>query len=242
MKCNKTQQWLNLQIDGQLEAERVPMLQAHLAVCGDCRQYRDDLLLAQRLLRADVAALPENFDWKLQLRLNQAMREAVRTSSFPWHDEAGGWRRWFARAGVFTSVGLCAVLAVALLGPSPGGVVPSAGGTGAVAVRAEQARLPVQETTAPAPFFDTTRRPLELSFERSRQPLGLGLQQRVSSGALGGAYWSGASERDLLRIRQLERDNEALRRRLSVRERQLMVLEAKLDSLTGPAVDRPQQD
>lgn len=240
MKCNKAQAWLSLEMDGQLGPECVPPLQQHLSSCGVCRAYRDDLLVGRRIVRTASPTLPDSFDWKLQLRLNRALREAARDASAPWPQPAAGWRYWLLRAGFSATVGLAAVLAVAMLLPAGPTLLPA--GESPSARSAPIARLPVQVAAPVEPVFDTTRRPLDATFEITRQRGGLGLQQRAVTGGLGGAYWSGANERDLLRIRQLEQDLEALRRRLLVRERQVKLLEAKLDSLTAPAVDRTQED
>jgi hypothetical protein len=240
MKCNKAQEWMSLEMDGRLTPEHVPLLQQHLTACGACRGYRDELLVSRRLLRATTPTLPESFDWKLQLRLNRALREAAGQASYPLTQPAATWRRWFARAGVSATLGLAAVLALALFLPSM--VVAPPGGETVVASQQLTQRLPMQATPPAAPIFDTTRRPLDAGFTMNRNTGGLGLQQSVSSSGLGRTFWSGANERDLLRIRQLEQELEAMRRRLQARERQVMVLQARLDSLTAPAVDRTSND
>lgn len=242
MKCNKVQEWISLEMDDRLAPQHVPLLQQHLADCAACRMYREELRIGQRMLHATEPKLSANFDWKLQLRLNHVMREAARDASYPWQRSVFGWRRWLARAGVSATVGLTAMLAFALLTPyrlTPG---PDSGFQ--VAAGEQSLRLPMQTTSPSAPpLYDTSRRPLNAALELARQPAGLGLQRRVSgTSGFGTAYWSGANERDLLRIRQLEQDVEALRRRLAVRERQVRQLEAKLDSLTAPVVDRTQAE
>lgn len=117
MKCNKAQEWISLQLDGQLAAQHVVVLQEHLDACADCRLYCDDLLVGRRMLMATTATLPDNFDWKLQLRLNQVMREAAREVRIPWRLPLTGWRRWISRAGFSAVLGLTAVLLVALVLP-----------------------------------------------------------------------------------------------------------------------------
>jgi hypothetical protein len=240
MKCNKAKEWLSLEMDGRLAPQYVPPLQQHLSGCDACRAYRDDLQISRRLVQATGPTLSDSFDWKLQLRLNRALREAARDASAPWPQPAVGWRHWLLRAGFSATLGLSAVLVVALL--SPAGLAPLTAGERAIAQPAPSPRLPVQVAAPTEPFFDTTRRPLDASFEITRQRGGLGLQQRAVTGGLSGSYWSGTNERDLLRIRQLEQDLEAMRRRLLVRDRQVKLLEAKLDSLAAPAVDRSHQE
>jgi len=236
MKCGKVQEWISQEMDGQLAAEHVAPLAEHLEICASCREFRDELRVGLRMLHATDPVLPDNFDWKLQLRLSRAMREAARDATYPWSREGAGWRRWLARAGFSAAVGLAAVLSVALLTParmSP--VLTDASGTAPLTNQAP--RVPLQTAPTSGTLFDATRRPLDPGYA-SR--LGSGLQRNVSSrSGVGGAFWSGADDRDLLRIRQLELEVESLRRRLGARDRQIQFLEAKLDSVTGRVVDTP---
>jgi hypothetical protein len=233
MKCRKAQEWISLQMDDQLAPERVGDLQDHLEACADCRQYRDDLQLGLRMMHATEPQLPENFDWKLQLRLSQAMREAARDAAYPWAEErASWWRGWLGRAGASAAVGMAAVLLVALVVPGGIGTGPASGG-GAVVLDVQAPRLPLDTGAAPTVAGDLTRRPLD-----SNLP-GLGTRQRqVSGGAtLGTDPWLDTREQDLMRIRQLEQDLEVMRRRLGAANRANTVLQARLDSLTSSGVD-----
>ncbi|HOX26309.1 MAG TPA: zf-HC2 domain-containing protein [Candidatus Krumholzibacteria bacterium] len=240
MKCGKVQEWIGLEIDGQLAPEYVAPLAGHLEACARCREFRDDLRIGLRMLHATDPVLPDNFDWKLQLRLSQAMREAARDAAFPWQETGRGWRRWFTRAGVSAAFGLAAVLSIAMLAPAR--MAPVLAGDGVPAEDAAELatvdralRLPIQTQPASSPLFGTSRRPLDPEY---RGTFGAGALRPVSSvGGLRGTAWSGTNERDLVRIRQLEQDLEAMRRRLNARERQVQLLEAKLDSITGEVVD-----
>ncbi len=71
MRCNKAQEYLGLDLDGVLPPDATVQLTSHLDGCSECREFREDLLMGQRVLKATEPELPENFDWKLQLRLNQ---------------------------------------------------------------------------------------------------------------------------------------------------------------------------
>lgn len=232
MKCGKAQEWISLQMDDQLEPEHVARLQEHLEACDDCRQYRDDLQLGLRMMHATEPQLPENFDWKLQLRLSQAMREAARDAAYPWPERTSGWRSWLGRAGASAAVGMAAVLLVALVMPHGLATAP-AGGGGQVVMDVQAPRLPLETATAPITAGDLTRRPLDSNLQ------GLGARQRqVTSGAtLGADPWLDTREQDLMRIRQLEQDLEAMRRRLGAANRANTVLQARLDSLTSHGVD-----
>jgi hypothetical protein len=237
MKCRKFQDWISLEIDGQLPPEKVRPLQDHLLDCDACRAYREDLRIGLRMLHATDPVLPDNFDWKLQLKLSQTLRETAREATYPWHEDERGWRRWFSRAGISAAVGTAAVLAVAVL--APGQLVPvlPADAGGAVALTAQPLRLPLQTPEEVSPLLDTSRRPLE-----SVDPLWSagGLQRPVSTGVGGGAVvsWPGFVDHGLLRIRQLEQEVQSMRRRMVMKDRQIDLLQARLDSLTGQAVDK----
>ncbi len=244
MNCRKARQWISLERDGQLEPHHVASLQAHLERCDACQEYRSDLGLGLRALAATTPELPETFDWKLQLRLSQALREAAQ-ENHPWPQEPGPtWRAWLGRAGVSAALGLAAVLAVAVLVPGELAPVPGGDRTTAVATATESPRLPLQERDG-TPLFDTSRRPLD-----GRVAAGLG--SLVSGGDAGrrrggdGASslrssWTGRHDHDLLRILQLEQDVETLRRRLAAKDRTIATLQARLDSLTDRPVDRSRE-
>jgi hypothetical protein len=244
MNCRKARQWISLERDGQLEPHHVASLQTHLERCAGCREYRSDLGVGLRALAATTPQLPETFDWKLQLRLSQALREAAR-ESHPWPQEPEPtWRAWLGRAGVSAAVGLAAVLAVAVLVPTERAPVPGSGEDATVATAAESPRLPLQQREG-TPLFDTSRRPLE-----SRLAGGLGslvsggdaMPRRGGDGASAlRSSWTGRDDHDLLRILQLEQDVETLRRRLAARDRTIATLQARLDSLTDRPVDRSRE-
>ena len=113
MKCNNAQECLSLKIDGVLPAEKTGELEFHLKECTDCREFYDDLLLGMRMLAATEPQLPDNFDWKLQLKLNQALKGTVGEAAYPWEEKQSSRLRWFQNFGAAAAVGLAAVLALA---------------------------------------------------------------------------------------------------------------------------------
>jgi hypothetical protein len=242
MKCNKAQEWISLQMDGQLSAERVSILNEHLGRCEACRIYCDDLMLGRRLFAATEPSPPDNFDWKLQLRLNQAMREVAREVSFPWPRTLTGWRLWFTRAGISAAVGLGAVLVFSLFLPART-MLFADHESRQVALTERDVRLPLKSLEQEPPPLDGSRRPLDSPYPSTAWPQRLSAQRHTSSG--GGLYqkpWSLAGgDHDLVRIRRLEQDLHALRRLLLVRDRKIQLLEAKLDSLERLTVDRPME-
>ena len=240
MKCNKAQEWISLQMDGQLPAEHVPVLNEHLGGCAACRRYCDDLLAGRRLLVCTNPAPPDNFDWKLQLRLNHVLREAAREVSYPWPRPLAGWRRWMSRAGLSAAVGLGAVLALSMVVPGPtlflqGQAQPQ------VAVAEGTPRLPFRSPEQRPQLFDNSRRPLDSQYAATAWPQGFGVQRQTSvGGGLGQRLWPVyGGEHEQVRIRLLEQDVQALRRLLNMRDRKLRLLEAKLDSLQRLTVDTP---
>jgi hypothetical protein len=119
MKCNSAQENLSLKIDGVLPVEKTGELELHLKECSDCREFYEDLLMGIRMLAATEPQLPDNFDWKLQLKLNQALKDAVGESAYPWEEKSSGRLRWFQNFGAAAAVGMAAVLALAIFaGPS----------------------------------------------------------------------------------------------------------------------------
>ena len=237
MKCSKIQEWISLEMDEQLPPEHVGELQDHLEHCTDCHGFRDDLQIGLRMLSATDPELPDNFDWKLQLRLSRTLRETARDSSYPWHTEDSSWRRWFARASLSAALGLAAVLAVALMAPAKFASVTGHGGATTTFVD-QPLRLPVQTATTSDPLLDTSRRPLNTP-HAVYSPFGSSnnLQRRVSNGNPGSGYLGGVRDPGLLRLGQVEQELQSMRRRMHAKDRTIEDLQARLDSLTGPIVD-----
>lgn len=232
MKCHRIQQWISEEIDGQLAPEHVAPLAEHLQSCEECRTFGEDLRIGTRMLHATEPTLPDDFDWKLQLRLSRAMRDAAR-HSHPWQEAPSRWRPWLLRAGISGSVGLAAVLTLALLLPAD--TMTSGGGSNLMAELTAR-RLPMQ-VEAPTPVIDATRRPLQVDF--GNLSAYRGFQRTVSSrNELAAGTIGSMAGLEVARIRKLEQDNETLRRLLFGKDRQIQYLQAQLDSLTRRAVDR----
>ena len=68
MRCNKAREFVSQELDAILPPDATGRLRDHLDACADCREYREDLLVGQRLFAATEPTLSENFEWKLQLR------------------------------------------------------------------------------------------------------------------------------------------------------------------------------
>lgn len=229
MRCRKAQEFLSLELDGVLPPDATVDLQDHLDACTDCRQFREEIRLGSRLLAATEPQLSENFEWKLQLRLNQALKETAGEVAYPWTETSNDRWSWFRNFGAATAMGLAAVLAVAVfLGPL------------------DQPAGPGQQATIAAPTVSRTlgsdRLPLD-----SRLSPGISLGRPVSSGSpfqTGRSRarvldngWSGQDLEDLRTIYRLKTENEKLGQMLFHTQRQVQMLRAKLDSTEDNALD-----
>ncbi len=231
MRCSKAQSYLSQALDEHLPADVTLDLDRHLDDCADCRVYREDLVLGQRLLAASEPELPENFEWKLQLRLNQALREAAGENLFPWTEDAAPDRWAFLRNfGAATAVGLAAVLALAMvLGPDGGTTQPAPSGWN------EGAPL------AAGGVLDGSRTEL---YTRSMFG-GPGRTVATGGGALGfrqrspllDSGWSGGLLQDGQTILRLRDENRRLRTMLFQKGRELETMQSHLDTVQSGSLD-----
>jgi len=245
MRCTKAREWLSLDLDGRIPPDKTISLEEHLANCGECRQYHADLQLGSRLLRATEPALPENFEWRLQLKLNQTLQEMARQATLPWDEpERTSWR-WLRNFGLSAAGGLAIAAALAFL------VVPQLTGNGA-RLTGTLDRAPVTTygeaqdlTAAVTATGDLTRRPLIPTTQRWNstpnwqsvsQGTGIGLLNPDRSELLSG--WSSNSLNDLRTITTLRDENQRLRTRLTQANRDLILLQRQLDTLRSKHVDQ----
>ena len=231
MRCAKAREYLSHRLDDQLTPDRAGDLDNHLDACAGCREYQADLALGRRLLAATEPDLPENFDWKLQLRLNRTLQQAAGESAYPWQDDAPDRWRWFRNFGAAAAVGLAAVLAVAVfLGPVGTGPAGPGGDTVAEAtpVRTVSDRLPLGGVPGQGGLY------------------GPGLMRNVSSSSqafgtqgldLG---WSGGSLRDGQTIMMQRKQIRQLQDRLRWYEIEIRNLRARLDTSEARALDTEQ--
>ena len=227
MRCNKAQEYLSLEMDGVLPPEATVDLQDHLDSCMDCREYRQDIHLGNRLLAATEPKLSDNFEWKLQLRLNQTLKEAAGEVAFPWSEQPADRWGWFRNFGAATAMGLAAVLALAVfLGPLG---------------EPTDSRSPVQSQ-----ILGSDRLPLD---NRLSMPSGLGrpvsaispFQQNVPQSRIIDRGWSGQNLEDLRTINRLKAENEKLGKMVIHSQRQLQMMRAQLDSTDKKSLDLHQE-
>lgn len=223
MRCSKARDYVSQELDAVLPPDATGKLRDHLEACADCREYRQDVLLGQRLLAATEPRLPDNFAWKLQLKLNQTLQQSAGQAHYPWPQETNTDRwTWVRNFGAATAVGLAAVLALAMfvgpLGSSDDGIP--------VAVNASDRR----------PLFQPGNGGLYRS----------GTQQLVSTGSRNGTGgragyldrgWSGSNTEDLLTIRRLRVENQRLSNMLLQYQHTNELMRARLDTSSVHALD-----
>lgn len=247
-------------LDGMLPPDATVGLREHVDICVDCQAFREDLVLGRRLLAATEPSLPDNFDWKLQLRLNQALQQRAGETAYPWYEEPRARRgAWLPAFGAATSMGLAAVLAFAVfLGPREQLPMVAAGvpaPTPAAVVTAPAAAIPSAVATADLGNLD--ERPADaaasLAGRSDRRPLfgapqGGGLYSSggargLSVGTGAGATrvfdrgWSGDRFEDARTIRQLRAYNAQLQQTLHRQQLELQRLKAQLDTTGARGLD-----
>ncbi len=236
MRCTNARRFLSQAMDEQLPPAVTRQLDEHLDGCRNCRDFREDLVLGRRLLGATEPSLPENFDWRLQLRLNQALQHAAGETAYPWLEEKPPRRAW---AGSFTTAaafGLAAVLALAMfIGPvdrtASVGSGRVAGFAGSLPVTARVSdRLPLTRS-AGSPLS----RPRGIRHSVSRS---LGLGEGASDGNFAlDRGWSGNHLEDLMTIQELRLRNQRLNNQLYQYQREIALLRERLDRPDSNGLD-----
>ncbi len=242
MRCHKAKDFISQEMDEHLPPDVTVKLTEHLDSCADCLQFRDDLLLGRRAMSATTPELPDNFEWKLQLKLNQTLQRTAGETAYPWGEPDHDRWRWFRNFGTAAAMGMAAVLALAMfLGPadhsgdagqtvndgaSAGVVQSTTVGAGA------QDRLPL--------FVDQSRRGGLYPVGSQRSVSGVG-SQRAVSGGLFERGWSGHNNQDLRTIERLKIQNGLLNRDLYQQQKLIQGMRAQLDTIDANALDLEQE-
>ncbi len=238
MRCHKAKDYISQEMDEHLPPDVTVNLSEHLDSCADCRQFRDDLLLSRRAMSATAPELPENFEWKLQLKLNQTLQRTAGETAYPWAEpDRDNWR-WFRNFGAAAAMGMAAVLALAVFfGPDniPGDPVQALSGETSTGV--------AQSTSGGA--GNTDRLPLLIDQSRRSGLYGAGSQHPVSTGGFsrsnGSRFfdrgWSGHNTNDLDTIQQLRIQNSQLSRDLFQQQQMINGMRARLDTIDVNALD-----
>jgi hypothetical protein len=77
MKCSQAKLFISWAKDEPLPEYERARLETHVQVCNPCASYRTRLLEGRELFARAMAAPAENFEWKVQLKIQQALREAA---------------------------------------------------------------------------------------------------------------------------------------------------------------------
>ena len=242
MRCSKVRDYLNRGMDEQLPPDVTVGLTNHLDKCEACLAFREDLMVSRRLIAATNPEISENFEWKLQLKLNQALQQVAGEAAYPWEENAVDRWHWLRNFGAASAVGLAAVLALAMF-IDPG----FQGGNGQMA--AESNTTSTALTASPS-LVGADRLPL-MTKSSSRGLYQSGLQRSVSTSAgqrfnSGGQFlieggWSGGNPQDLLTIQRLKSQNQQLNTRLFLYQKEIQNLRTRLDSGDSNTLDLEQE-
>ena len=240
MRCHKAQDYISQEMDEHLPPDVTVNLTEHLDACSHCREYRDDLLLGRRAMSATTPELPDNFEWKLQLKLNQTLQHTVGETAFPWAETEQDKGRWFRNFGAAAAVGMAAVLALAMfVGPAnaPRETGPDGGGVTPIGV--------VDATQSGAGGAD--RLPLFTGQPTRGGLSSSGIQRSVSAGGsarpAGGLLdrgWAGHDMEDLRTIQRLRLQNNQLNTVLFQQQQVIRGMRAHLDTTDTNALDLEQ--
>jgi len=236
MRCNKARRFLSQAMDEQLPPAETRELALHLDECADCREFQSDLATGRRLLNATAPVLPDSFEWRLQLKLKQALQQSAGETAYPWQDSDAKTKSWVSPFATAASLGLAAVLALAMfLAPASQGPMPAgdsrapASGSPTVASRVSD-RLPlVGNTLSPFSFPGSVQR----SVSRDGA-MGIGASARSFHLNPG---WSGNSIEDLMTIQDLRLRNQQLNNQLYQYQNQIRLLRARLDRADSNGID-----
>ncbi len=213
MRCGKAKEWLSLEMDDQLPPDRIIGLEKHMEVCQQCRAYRADLTMGRRMLNATTPELAENFDWRLQLKLNQTLQQSAQAAASPWQEGPSGFGRWMRNFGASAALGMAAVLLIAIvIGPT---FFP--GDNGAESPVAGLDNAPSASLVADS----GDRLPLTRGYN-SFSSTGFGLQQNVS------ATRFGLSDAEMMQ--RLRQENQNLKWLLHHYRQENESLKARLDT------------
>lgn len=253
MLCRRARDWISLSLDGMLPPDRTVALLAHLEKCAGCRAWREELQLGQRLLAATTPRLSENFEWRLQLKLNQTLQEAARAATSPFATPDPGWRRWIQGAALASVGGVGVVVAISLFllpprGPAPTFLATPAAPSTIATVAGGRAQVVAQETVPEAGSVTATAGdPSRISLQPgagSPLPAGGGIGreaglrfQTTPAGLFGREGWSGGNVDDLRTIIHLREQNRRLRDALTQAQRDAGLLRAQMESRRAASAD-----
>ena len=103
MRCSNARELISDALDARLDESRGIKLTRHLDGCVDCEQHQAVLERGHALLRAGLVETSDNFEWKVQLKIQQALREKVAV-----REPVSGWSFW--RPALASAAGVAMVV------------------------------------------------------------------------------------------------------------------------------------
>jgi hypothetical protein len=110
MRCSKAREYISDALDERLDERRGLQLAAHLESCDDCLRHQNILQRSQAILAREMVEPADNFEWKVQLKIQQALREKAAP-----REPIQGWAFWRPTLVSAVSVALVVVAAGGLL-------------------------------------------------------------------------------------------------------------------------------
>jgi len=241
MRCQKVRDYISQEMDELLPPAVTGDLTSHLDSCSDCRDYREDLRLGRRAIAATTPELSDNFEWKLQLKLNQTLQQTVGQSAFPWEETDPDKWRWVRNFGAAAAVGMAAVLALAMfLGPVGG---PRDAGNPDLNPNSPGLVQYINDVPG-----GSDRLPLVGARSPNRGLYSSGTQRSVSAGGFSRSSgtifdrgWSGHNETDIRIIQGLRIINKQLNRQVSLQQKEIRGMRALLDTIDTNALNLEQE-
>ena len=241
MRCHKAQDYISQEMDEHLPPDVTVNLTEHLDACSHCRAYRDDLLLGRRVMSATTPELPDNFEWKLQLKLNQTLQHTAGETVYPWAKTDQDKWRWFRNFGAAAAVGMAAVLALAMfVGPANAPRETGPDGNGGTPLGVVDATQSGAGGSDRLPLF--TGRPTRGGLYSSgiQRPVAAGGSSRSAGGFLDRG-WAGHDMEDLRTIQRLRHRNDQLNQVLFRQQQTIQGMRAHLDTIDTNALDLEQE-
>ena len=81
MRCQHAKDLISLSLDVEMPEFERSRLVTHLADCPDCRRHQEVLEQGRELMQKGMAHVPENFEWKVQLGIQRALRQRAAEES-----------------------------------------------------------------------------------------------------------------------------------------------------------------
>jgi hypothetical protein len=84
MRCHKAQEFISLSLDDAIGEYDRSQLSQHLESCAECADYQSILQRGTDVLRSAPLVSPsDNFEWKVQLGIQRALREGASAEAAP---------------------------------------------------------------------------------------------------------------------------------------------------------------